>query len=387
MGDAIMSYLSPVIIESHLNNAFLMGLVMSASSVVGFTADLLLGKFFGRRSYVFFAFWGSLIAIFLPLSFFFLPPLLPVFILSMAIWGLFFELIEFALFAYVENFHTSGEHAKAWGVLSSFRGASYMVGPALATFALHRGENLALLMAVGLFVVSLIGFLLFRLVFGKGHVHTFEESTEDLNLKEHFLAVWIVFRRIWPVWFFTLALFIVDATFWTTGTLFSEYLGTIHSYGSLFMSVYMMPFMAAGLLSAKLAKPYGKKRAAFIAGLCQGFLMLFLGIVTNVPLLLMIVFCSSFFAAIALPEIMATSEDYVTRLKGMGSIMVSLELVAASIGYVIGPTTAGYLTETIGMQKTIMVAGGFLMIMSSIMLIVTPRKIRLPQSELQALEN
>lgn len=386
LGDAIMSYLSPVLIEAHLHNALLMGLVVSCSSVVGFTADLLLGKFFGTRSYIFFVFWGVLLAIFFPISFYFLPPLVSVFILGMAVWGLYFELVEFALFAYVEHFHSKEEHAKAWGVLSSFRGASYMVGPALATFALDRGEKTALVMAAGFFATSLVGFLIFRLVFGRGRTHHFEESTENLNLKEHFSAMWIVFRRIWPVWLFTLALFIVDATFWTTGTLFSEHLGSIHPYGSLFMSVYMLPFMLAGLLASTLAKPYGKKRAGFIAGFLQGLLMLFLGIVTEVPILLLVVFSSSFFAAIALPEILATSEDYVTRLKGLGSIMVSLELVAASVGYVIGPTMSGYLTEAVGMQKTFMIMGGFLMMTSFVMLAVTPRKIHLPQQELQELE-
>ncbi|OGV93535.1 hypothetical protein A3B57_00105 [Microgenomates group bacterium RIFCSPLOWO2_01_FULL_47_10] len=383
LGDGIMSYVAPVIMEKHLHSTFLMGLVFSASSAAGFLADLLFGKYFGNRSYKFFVLWGSALAVLFPLSFTFLPPLVVVFLTGMIIWGLYFELLEFGLFAYVESFHHPQEHAKVWGLVSAFKGASYMVGPALATYSLGRGENVALITAGCLFGFGLLGYLLFWWKFGHGHRHIFRDNPENLPLITHFTAVWTVLRKIWPVWVFTLLLYMVDATFWTVGTLFSEQLGKQHPFGNMLMSVYMVPSVLAGMMTAWFAKPFGKKRAAYVGGLLQGLSMVMLGFVINVPMILLVVFLSSFFAAISFPEILATAEDYVTRLKGMGSIMVSLQLTSASLGFVIGPTLAGYIAEKTSIAMTFVVVGLLLAMGSVVMMIVTPRKIHLPQQELE----
>ena len=51
---------------------------------------------------------------------------------------------------------------------------------------------------------------------------------------------------MWPVWLFTVVIYLIDASFWTSGAILSEELKHIHPYGSWLLPLYIVPFLFAG---------------------------------------------------------------------------------------------------------------------------------------------
>ncbi|MFC1653359.1 MFS transporter [Patescibacteria group bacterium] len=381
MADSVMSYVSPVYIESRVNNGTMMGILIGSSSFLGFFADLFIGKMFANKRYNFYVLWTILIGLLFPLVYWFFSPTILVLLMGMGVWGIYYELLEFSNFHFIHEYQDRSSHVRAWGVLQAFRSIAWMLAPIVSSSLLSQHVNLAFSTAVGLFVFAMFAFLIFDSTLPKKK-HSPHEKEIKRTIWEEFTIWGVLLKKVWPVWLFTIVIYLVDATFWTTGAVLSEKLKEVHPYGSWLLSLYVVPFLFGGLVTKRLGDSFGKKRVAFFSGLFSGLLLIAAGLVSNVSALLIVVFMSSVFTSIAIPEIMATSEDFVGRLKFFGNDMVGLERSAVSIAYVLGPVLAGYLAETVGYQETFSVMGGILVFFSIITLVFSPRKIRLPQREL-----
>ncbi|HKZ34439.1 MAG TPA: MFS transporter, partial [Patescibacteria group bacterium] len=339
-GDAILSYAVPVFLEDTLSNPFWMGIILSTSSVVGLLADLFIGEWCKEKGYSFFLCWMFVMAAAFPLSLLFLPAVVPVFILAMAFWGVYYELIQFTNYHFVHTFLTRNQHASAWGILSLFFSFAYFLGPILAGRYLDESLKTPFIVAILILTCGLLSFMLFLHRYHEKGVNQHPRRVRKNIFTE--LQVWaVLFRSLWPLWFFHLTLNLIDATFWSIGTVFSEQLRSTHPLGAFFFVAYMLPALVVGFFVGRLAQPFGKKKIAFLAGLGCGFFLFFAGLTTHIPLLLLFVFLSSACSAIASPELSATFEDYVSRLGNRGNELVGLNQTASSVAYIIGPVLAG----------------------------------------------
>ncbi|MFA6421780.1 MAG: MFS transporter, partial [Patescibacteria group bacterium] len=206
---------------------------------------------------------------------------------------------------------------------------------------------------------------------------------EKISVRQTLGVWWTLLKRVYPLYIFLFILSFVDATFWSVGTVFSETLKDTSMLGRFIIPVYMLPSLGLSVFAGPAAKPFGKKRIAFLCGIVMGLGLLTVGFVHNVHLILIAIFFSSVFSAIALPEVAASFEDYVERLGSAGSNMIGLQGSAVSLAYIIGPIVAGTLSGIVGNQKTFAVVGGIVLIVSIIVLIITPRKLKMPQAEIQ----
>ena len=381
MGDSIMSYVSPIYFEEVLHNSTQMGLLIASSSLFGFVADLIISKLFPNKRYSFFLIWTIFLAILFPLSYAFLSPTITVLIFGMAVWGIYYEFLEFSNFHFIHEHQNPSDHSKSFGTLQSIRSIAWIVAPLVSSMLLMEGYRTSFMAAIGFFVVGLIAFVMFNASLPKKKHQTIEKVVKR-NIWQEFVIWKILLRKIWPVWLFTIVIYLIDATFWTSGAILSEELKHVHTYGSWLLPLYVLPFLFAGMITKKLGDAFGKKRVAFTSGSLAGLLLVAGGMVENISALLIIVLVSSIFTAIAIPEIMATSEDYVGRLKFFSNDMVGLERSAVSIAYVIGPALAGYLGGLVGHQLVFSFMGGVLFLTSLLALYASPRKIHLPQKEL-----
>lgn len=385
--DAIMSYSVPVFLKETLGSSFWMGIIIATSSIAGVVADIILGEWFGNKKYTFFL-WGALIAaLAFPLTLLFLPPLIPFFLLAMAIWGLYYELIQFANYRFIRVFMSKEHHAQSWGIISAFASCAYLIGPLLAEFLIDRNSQLPFGGTICFLLSGIGGFLVFLNIFSK-KTELVPPITERKQSLFHELEIWkTLLRVIWPLWLFHFALILVEVAFWTVGTVFSEELRRVHPYGGFFLTAWCLPALFIGLWAGKAARPLGKKRAAFLAGFLEGIVLLFFAFTHNVPALLVLVFISSAFGAIAHPELSGTFEDYVARLGPFGNHLIGLNLSSASLAFIIGPVFAGGLASLFGSQAIFPIMGGLLVVASLFTLLITPRKIRLPQQTLAEIEN
>ncbi len=423
LADGVMSYTAPVFIENNLNNAGKMGLIIAASSFSGLVFDFLIGELFSKKSYRFYLLGAIILAFLFPLIFLTLPSKAVFFIFGMVAWGIYYELIRFSDFHFIHAYVEKDKHAKSWGTLLIFKSLAYTLGPLIASLLISKYFNLSFISALSFVLLALLLFLAFSRTYKKKeqgfgespkkvsminnhqltqvvccnsllrkphrmreklHLRSYEGSLKQGIIKE--LKIWkILFRKIWPLWIFIFAIFMLDATFWTAGAVLSETLKQKSAFGGFLLTVYMVPGLFMGLLAQKASKPLGKKKIAFISGLLNGLILILVGFTQNIPIILILVFFSSILGALSVPEILATFEDYVSRLPGFGNDMISLERTGENASYILGPIIAGFLAQILGFQKVFSVMGLLLAVTAIVALIFTPRKIPMPQKDLSTL--
>jgi MFS family permease len=388
-GDAIMSYVSPVILETHLHSALVMGIVLSFSSFIGFFCDLFFGEWFRGKSYRFYIALAFCMAFLFPLSFL-LPPWLIAFFFAMGVWGVYYESLGFAHFHLIHSYVKPVDHAASWGILQSFLGASYLLGPILAGYFLDIGERMPFYVTVFFYTMGLLGYGLFLKFFSKYERHTKEDEAES-KAKKHSLftelKIWtVLWKKVWPLYIFLFVTFIVDAAFWSIGTVLGEELRHESAFGWLLFPAHTLPLLFVGLFAKQLSLPFGKKRVSFFAGIGAGIVLALSALIRQPELYILSIFVFSILFAFIVPEISAAFEDYVSRLGNIGNDMVGLRNSAASLAYVIGPIAAGAAAEFVGVAVSIAATGILLLAVSIMCLVVVPRKIKMPEKELEIVE-
>lgn len=383
LGDAIMSYFSPVYIQSKVENTFYMGAIISFSSIVGLISDSVLCTYFKGKKYHFFLSGAIAGAIAFPLTFLLFGKWIAALLLAMAVWGVYFEFMLFANFFAIQNFVSQQNHAFGWGVLKTFQAVSYAVGPLIASALLDFSITYTLIAVSLIQALALISFFFF---YREHRPRMISQNMEEKRGFRHQLLVWrLLLPKIWPIVLFELVLTLVDAAFWNVGSVLAESWQGQHHLGGLLLTVYMIPSLFMGVFAGVASKPYGKKRAAFISGLLGGLILAVAGIVNNITIFVGMVFISSILTALTVPEVLGTIEDYVERLGKNSSELVGLENSTISAAYIIGPIAAGGIAALIGNQQTFTVMGSLLFIVSLVSLFIVPRKIHMPQQKISQL--
>jgi len=377
-----MSYATPVYIESSLKKAWEMGLLISTSSIAGLIFDFLVNRFVKSKPYKVYLLRAILLALLFPVILLTLPPTYLIFLLGMMVWGVYYELIRFSDFHFIHTYFGRNEHAKSWGILITFKSVAYAAGPLLASLLISRVFKIAFSTSIVFVSASLLAFL----VFSKTHkVKLQDEPIKGQSLIKEYKAWLILLRKIWPLWLFIFSIFLVDATFWTIGTVLSEILKTRDAAaGRFLLTAYMLPSLFIGFAAQKASIRLGKKRTAIISGLASGLILALFGFCSNTYILLGLAFSASIFSGLAVPEVMAVFEDFVARLERFKDDVISLERTGENLAYILGPIVSGFLAQFYGFQKVFSIMGLFLAATSAVALCVTPRKVRLPQSELKS---
>ncbi len=385
LGDGLMSYAAPVLIEQRFGNPLTMGFIMSTSSVFGLIFDIVAGRSFSHYSYCAFVKWLLLLAIAFPLIFLLLPHEVFFFVLAMGIWGVYYELTKFSLFSFVsKNMHRS-EHALSWGFFEVMHAVGFVIGPILASLLLEKDSVYALAAASMFYFFAVLCYKFFYLVQGKKRAITLpnKATTHPQQVETKQIHVWeLLSHRLWPLLLFTLSIVLIDTAFFSIGTLLSEELKEKSFIGLLLLPAYTTPFLFMPWFAHYFSTWYGKKRTAFAAGIFGGLILSLGSLTYQVELLMCSVFITGMCLALAYPEINATFEDYVVRIGKAGNSLVGLQSSMYSLAYIIGPIVAGYVSTKWGNQHTLALFGGLLTIVSVLALVVTPRKVRMPQQEL-----
>lgn len=105
LADALVSFWAPNLLESSLNSAVLMGIVIGFQSVIGFLADLVFPNLLKNvtvRRLVILAVMTSAMTVFTLVGAAY-KPLVLIFLLSMGFWGVYYELEGFACYEFMAN--------------------------------------------------------------------------------------------------------------------------------------------------------------------------------------------------------------------------------------------------------------------------------------------
>ena len=380
LSDAILSYWVPNFLDMTLVDTTKVGLVLGFSSVIGLLADLVIPQLIRGvtvRKLVFLSILASFVFSFTLLTSTWAPFIL-ILLTSMAVWGIYYELLGFAQQQFVADATPLRFHSAAWGILGVFKSLSYFLGPILASGFLDMGERVPLYAAL---FFALISFLILTLHKG-GHDRPLDIDMSQVNIFREIEHWRVLFVHVWPVLIMSLMMGVIDATFWTVGPILSEKLASESWLGSMFVSIYVLPSLFMGFVVAKWGVYKGKKKMAEKFLLLSGILFTLLTIGESIVWQSVIVFIASSASAVSYPLIDGVYSDITSRMGRERKHLIGLSNSTVSIAYIFGPPLSGFISQFFGNEQTFVVLGISLALISGVLLFVTPKKLLLPQEEI-----
>lgn len=376
--DGIISYITPLVLVENGLSKTVMGIIIASSSVAGAGFDFLLAKFLKNTHFRRLYLLMFLICFIYPLLLW-QAKTIWLYLIVMALWGLYYDLLNFGLFDFISRKTEKDEFSSSFGVVSVFKSLGYLLGPVFA--GLLIGKMISWQPFIFSWVCLFVAFIFFLvlIVFLSKNKSTIIEQT--VNKKINFLKelhLWSkVGKTIFPVLIFTLLLNIIDAFFWTIGPLFAENLAGLHPLGGLLVTFYMFPSLILGWLVGNITDKFGKKRTAFFSFIIGSIFLILLTLIKNPLIVLVLVFCFSCFASLSWPAIKATFSDYISETPTLEKEIEGLADFFANIGYVIGPITAGVLADLVGNQNAFGVLGITGIVTVLVLIKITPKEIRI----------
>jgi len=385
LGDAILSDWVPGFMQESLGGSLVMGVVMSFSSIVGFGADLIFPQLLRltTANKLMTLAMGSSLVFAGVLLWSIQWPVVALFLVAMAVWGVYYEFLGFGGAQFVSETVQPAERAGVWAVIGVFKSLAYFLGPILGSYLfLSQGNRPVVLLAAGF--VSL-GYLIWRLLgkLKKARESVMTEPGEKLNLLDEMGHWWVLFGHVWPILMVSLFLGLIDATFWTTGAVLSDTLAQKHWAGGMFLPFYMLPPVIVGLLVAKWGIKSGKKKMAEKFMALGGLALTLLGLGDSLWLMLGAALVCGAVLSVAWPLTDAVYSDIIARMGRERKHMIGLSNSTISLAYIIGPVAAGALASVMGERLTFVAVGLGTVAVAVVLLQVTPRKLRLPQAEIQ----
>lgn len=384
LSDAILSYWVPSFVQTSLNSAFLMGLIMGFSSLIGLGADFILPQILKGMTIKRLLMWAILTsflfaALLLIATRF---PLIIVLLGAMAAWGIYYELIAFSNHQLVATYVPKYGHTSAWGWISMFRSIAYFLGPMLAVWLSGAGNQQLIIFASSFTLIALF----IALTVKHHHDRPLEVELHHINFSAELKKWMSLSRHVWQILILSLTLGIIDSVFWTTGTVWSETLTGKSFWGGMLLPFYSLPSIPLGLFLAKKKIFSGKKKTAEILTLASGLALLFLAFTDSLAGILLIILLSSILLSIAFPLADAVYSDIIARMGKQDQHLIGLSNSTFSIAYIIGPILAGFTAQFFGEQKTFAVLGMGVAVISAFLLLTTPKKLKLSQAEIKKWE-
>lgn len=381
LSDSIIAFWAPNQIQSTLGSPIIMGAIISFQSLVGFASDLIFPRIFKNVRTRRLIFWAILVS---ALTSFFLSastlkPILSIFLVTMTLWGIYYELVNFGNFQFMSSVVPVNMRAAAWGFIGMFVSLAYFLGPFIADSLLSHG----VLITQGTIIIFLVSSLIL-LTLNKGLRSSpteidFTHANPILELKH-----WVTLSKtVWPALVISLLLGFVDATFYTVGAVWTVKLTEINPWGVWFLPLYLLPSICLGFPLSNWQISNGKKKLAEKFLGISGIIFICIRFSSSVPWQLAIVCLASSALAICYPLLEGVYTDILGRLGSEKKDMIGLTGSVINLSYIIWPVFAGLIASKVGERLTFFWLGVIVLTVSIILLLVTPKKLKLPQTEIK----
>lgn len=380
--DSAISFWVPIQIQGAFNSSLVTGLIISSQSVMGLLADLIfphLLKTFKTRSLIIFGFI-SMLTTTLILTGSVLWPFFLIFELTMIMWAIYYELFAFGSYQFMSLQVPLTHRSGAWGIADVFRNLGLFVGPLIAVWLLPTNY---ILLEVILIVIILVGFLLFKSS-NKEVVIVDKVDTTNIKPAVEFKHWAILVKAIWPAISMTFLLTLIDSTFWITGSIWTESLIKESAWGGFLLPAYTLPSLFIGLILARWEIYKGKKILAEKMIILTGFFLFLMAFGGSIHWILLMVLISSSFSGLAYPLLDGVYSDLIERMGREKKDMIGLTNSTVNLAYIICPPIMGIIVSQIGPRMSFSYVGLLVILAAIGLLVLTPKKLRLPQEEMQS---
>jgi MFS family permease len=140
-----------------------------------------------------------------------------------------------------------------------------------------------------------------------------------------------------------------------------------------------------GVILAKLGIYNQKKRLSQLFLLLSGCLLCLNLISQNIIWLLGIVLATSICLSLSFPLTEGVYSDLLARLGHNDKHLIALIGAIGNLAYIIGPILSGYLAGRYNEATAFSFIGLLTIIVTTLLLIFTPRKLKLPQNQISAI--
>lgn len=379
--DGIIAFITPILIIQNGISKSEMGLIIASTAIAGALFDLILSYTIKNHHYRIIFMYMFAICIVYPLILMNAKTVWT-YLLAMATWGLFYNLKNFGVFDFVSRRTEKKAHASSFGIVSIFTSTGYMLAPIIAGLTIGSVVGAKSFGAIWLFlVISLIFFwyLLKLTSRDKGWLGE-EKSRFKVNFLSE-LGLWHKLGNVvLPLLILVMFLNVIDSVFWTIGPILSEESSEFGHLSGLFLTVYQAPILLVGWFIGSFTSRMGKKRTAFYALIAGSLVLLPFGFISNPILLLFLVGVSSMFLAIAWPSIYGAFADYLSESPEYRNEIEGLEDFSHNLGYIIGPISAGILSDLYSDLTTFSALGIAGLFVAFLIVKITPNKINISKS-------
>lgn len=385
VSDSVISTLSSVLIESAVANTFLLGIIFAFSSLVGFGCDLLFSKIFVAKPMPFFLKAALILSIALPLLFLFAPITIPILLLAMAIWGIYYEFLTFSDFSFIDQVAQKHQFSAAMGLIQTTYAIMFVISAPIIGYLARSSYKLPFFIGV---VALVFASLTARSLFKHLRLHQVRRETPPAFTTGQTVHIWLVLlKRVWPMYVFFIVVYLCNVTNWTIGTLLAYQMQSTHIVGYFLVSTFTLPIIFVTLIPPWIAARFSKKRASFIGGMIAGACFVAVGLMQTPWMIVASIFLGTTAMSIIMPLTRAVFEDYVHRLHEYRLIMVGLQASAVSLAYILGPILIGGIAQLTNFTATYSIIGGLVFITSVIFLLTVRGKIKMPQQELEIIHH
>lgn len=381
LADAILSTWVPGLVENSFKSPVVMGFIISFSSIVGLGTDLVFPQILKGISFKSLLYTSIFLSIMFCMTLIFATdiPFVLIFLVAMAIWGIYYEVIAFANHQFVADTIPIRMHASTWAFIGVFKNLAYFLGPLLAGFMVTSGTRTPAYFSVFFLLIAMVILTLSK----KHHERPLTIEIEKLNFACEIEHWGVLFKKVWPILIISTTLGIIDAFFWTTGAVYTEELTKVSFLGRFFLPVYALPSLFVGFIVAKKGIVSGKKKTAIRFFLLSGIFLSLMSVYNSVIWQIVAVFCSSLALAITYPLIEGVYSDIIERMGKQKKHMMGLGSSTTSISYIVGPIIAGIVNSLVGSVMTFVYLGYVVVLIAAVLMLVTPKKLKLPQSEIK----
>ncbi|MBU0978605.1 MAG: MFS transporter [Patescibacteria group bacterium] len=381
LADTLMAYVTPLVLNEYFGHMLVVGLVMSCSSVVGLSTDWLISRKLPNTNYRFFIKWLILIGVWFPIIFWIFPTLAVGYLVAMMVWGVYYEMINFASFDFVNRSVQPSEHAFTWSILDVFKAMALLSTPIVAGLLFEIDQNLV-------FLLSLACFGLASFIFSTNKSSEIQplpksQLSPQRSQSEEVQIWWQMLKKIWPIYIFFFSMIMLDAAIWVAGPMLSEQIRLFSQAGSFVIPAYVLPTLLAPVIISRFGKIFKRTRVIFLMAII-GAIVLGVGsfIVGVSAWIIPIILLASLFIAIDFPEVGGIFEDFYDRVDEFGNDLTGLRNSAVSLAYIFGPVSVGLLAEVLNYAHILTVFAGLLFVSGIIALLFTPNRIRMPKAKL-----
>jgi MFS family permease len=259
-------------------------------------------------------------------------------------------------------------------------------GPIVAAYLLTKG-NMTIVVAV--ITLDLIALILTFLTKSKKKIpqQELEEENVTKTLVDEIKYWRILGRKTLPVITASFLISFISTAFWTFGAIFAQSLSKDTNLDWIMIVAYSLPSVVGGIVMARLNIRKRKKRISQIFLLLTGILFVLFYFTRNS--LIATVVLVGFISITVMTSWLLISSVYSDLQKRLGRYIHHLQGIgnaSKSLAFIFAPLTMGFLADRFGFSIAFVILGVVIVIASILLLILTPRKIRLPQVEISNIE-